>query len=177
MICNLLLLLLLLCCFALFVDCIDEIDSVFRKILLKSDLYRAALLKWRPQLSLDRFVELTLSRADRADNELSSVRADDELSNIVGLFPHSTMLPMRDGVKLFTVYAQPDIIQERRDTVIIRSPYGPDATENIALLWYPFGFNVVMQNERGTGLSEGNFTFWQTAADDGAWTLTVSFFF
>lgn len=154
---------LLLYFFARSVDCSAEFDSVFKTIATRSELYRAALLKWRPDLKIDRLVELSTNRFVDAE----------ERSNMIGILPHDIMLPMKDGVKLYTVYAQPDFIQQRRDTVIIRSPYGADATENIALLWYPFGFNVVMQNERGTGYSEGNFTFWHTAADDGSWTLQV----
>jgi hypothetical protein len=36
----------------------------------------------------------------------------------------------------------------------LRSPYGPDGTENLALLYVPFGYAVVMQNQRGTGWRE-----------------------
>ena len=39
--------------------------------------------------------------------------------------------------------------------MIIRSPYGPDGTEDLAYLYIPFGYNIVMQNQRGTGKSEG----------------------
>lgn len=126
----------------------------------------------------------------------------------------STMLEMRDGVKLFTVFWT--LGDQRMPTVVCRSPYGEEGTENLADLYLPFGFASVMQNQvrdqggvgpsigvawrgpaeypfasrdllsargrelahadcrpsrttamqRGTGKSEGNFTFWSTAAED-----------
>lgn len=41
----------------------------------------------------------------------------------------------------------------------------------MADLYLVYGFVAVMQNERGTGDSEGNFTFWKTAPEDGQDTM------
>eukprot|EP00730_Choanoeca_flexa_P013099 TRINITY_DN4963_c0_g1_i2.p1 TRINITY_DN4963_c0_g1~~TRINITY_DN4963_c0_g1_i2.p1 ORF type:complete len:601 (+),score=137.70 TRINITY_DN4963_c0_g1_i2:50-1804(+) len=77
-------------------------------------------------------------------------------------------LTARDGVKLWTIFGDVEQPTAKVPTVIIRSPYGPEGTENFADLFFPFGFNVVEQNQRGTGQSEGNFTFWTTCANDEA---------
>lgn len=118
---------------------------------------------------------------------------------------------MRDEIKLFTIVA--DLNKPGRyPCVIVRSPYGPDGTENLNDLYLPFGkrheqtwqqtwlacpvlfrvrvtfafdlththqlvanlapgFVVVQQNQRGTGDSGGNFTFWATAPADEADTI------
>lgn len=34
--------------------------------------------------------------------------------------------------------------------IFSRSPYGPDGTENLAYLYVPFGYAIVMQNQRGS---------------------------
>eukprot|EP01125_Pyxidicula_operculata_P013076 TRINITY_DN4324_c0_g1_i1.p1 TRINITY_DN4324_c0_g1~~TRINITY_DN4324_c0_g1_i1.p1 ORF type:complete len:393 (-),score=69.85 TRINITY_DN4324_c0_g1_i1:110-1288(-) len=90
--------------------------------------------------------------------------------NIQSIEPQTAMVPMRDGVKLHTVYWA--IFDEfKYSTVIIRSPYGYGKTEDIAYIYVPFGYAVVMQDQRGTGQSEGNWTFWKTTANDGYDTL------
>jgi predicted acyl esterase len=118
---------------------------------------------------------------------------------------------MRDDIKLFTIVA--DLHKPGRyPCVVIRSPYGPDGTENLNDLYLPFGkrrmermrpqtwlpsplcwhnecfrlssdliyqlpvdrpqgFVVVQQNQRGTGDSGGNFTFWANAPADEADTI------
>ena len=58
------------------------------------------------------------------------------------------------------------------DTVLVRSPYGPDGTENLALLFALANYCVVEQNEVGTGDSGGTFKFWLDAPRDQAATLS-----
>ena len=55
--------------------------------------------------------------------------------------------------------------------VLDRSPYGPDGTELLADLFLPYGMVAVSSQERATGQSEGNWTFWATAASDDQDTL------
>ena len=83
------------------------------------------------------------------------------------LIPHITYIKMRDGVKLFTLWWDPRIGDEKVPTVIVRSPYSPFGTENMATLYFPFGYSVVEQNERGTGASGGSFCFWMDSTTDG----------
>jgi len=127
--------LLFVVCFVSFAICFDDrvksmLDDELFGIAKHSKIYNKALKRW----------------SERHASE----------SNL-GIKPHHLHLPMRDGVDLYTVYVTPDIIfNEKNPTVLIRSPYGTDGTENLALLWIPLGFNCVMQNERGTGKSGGN---------------------
>eukprot|EP01104_Vermistella_antarctica_P009985 TRINITY_DN2632_c0_g2_i1.p1 TRINITY_DN2632_c0_g2~~TRINITY_DN2632_c0_g2_i1.p1 ORF type:complete len:574 (+),score=57.69 TRINITY_DN2632_c0_g2_i1:113-1723(+) len=74
---------------------------------------------------------------------------------------------MRDGVDLYTMVWDPstEMGEERRAAVFFRSPYGP-ITEELADVFCPFGFVAVQQNERGTGLSGGNFSMWHTDPED-----------
>lgn len=81
------------------------------------------------------------------------------------------MIEMTDGVKLFTsVWILKGKENETQSTVIDRSPYGP-TTETVADAFLPLGFAAVMQNMRGTGLSEGEFTLWHNEASDAATTM------
>lgn len=78
----------------------------------------------------------------------------------------------RDGTLLYTVYWDPRLDSKTQiPTVVVRSPYGWLGTENMALLYVPFGFAVVEQNERGTGKSDGDFCFWQLSQNDGYDTM------
>ncbi|KNC47238.1 X-Pro dipeptidyl-peptidase domain-containing protein [Thecamonas trahens ATCC 50062] len=75
---------------------------------------------------------------------------------------------MNDGVKLFvSVFVLEGKEQQPSPAVVDRSPYGP-LLEELADLWLPVGYAAVMVNQRGTGLSEGNWTMWHTSASDGA---------
>jgi putative CocE/NonD family hydrolase len=69
------------------------------------------------------------------------------------------MIPMRDGVRLSTAVYIPRDAQGRLPTVLIRTPY-PRGVYSIAKMVRPLidgGFAIVMQNERGTNGSEGDF--------------------
>jgi len=79
------------------------------------------------------------------------------------------MLPMRDGVKLHTLIYFPRNSKDgtkKFPAVIDRSPYGYGDMEWITDIFLPFGFVAVGQDMRGTVKSEGNFTMWQSDADD-----------
>eukprot|EP01128_Nolandella_sp_AFSM9_P001876 TRINITY_DN12278_c0_g1_i1.p1 TRINITY_DN12278_c0_g1~~TRINITY_DN12278_c0_g1_i1.p1 ORF type:complete len:648 (+),score=129.82 TRINITY_DN12278_c0_g1_i1:34-1944(+) len=85
-----------------------------------------------------------------------------------GIIPLITYLEMDDGVELFTNYWS--IGSKKRPTVLIRSPYGP-TSEDLALLFLPYGFNAVMQNARGTGFSGGSWSFFSHDWHDGHTTM------
>jgi len=89
------------------------------------------------------------------------------------------MLPMRDGIELHTSILYP---REKKDgvnkfpAVVDRSPYGYGDMEWITEIFTPFGFVAVGQDMRGTELSQGNFTMWQSDANDsqdlGDWIVS-----
>lgn len=87
------------------------------------------------------------------------------------------MIPMRDGVKLHTWILLPrDADSGNKYTAIVdRSPYGYTDMEWIPDLMVPFGYVAVGQDMRGTEKSEGNFTMWQSDANDsrdlGDWII------
>ena len=80
------------------------------------------------------------------------------------------MIPMRDGVKLHTWIVLPSERKaddgETYTTIVDRSPYGYQNMEWIPDLFVPFGYVAIGQDMRGTEKSEGNFTLWQSDADD-----------
>jgi putative CocE/NonD family hydrolase len=79
---------------------------------------------------------------------------------------------MPDGVGLFTVVWDPRIDStERIPTIFVRSPYGPEGSQNIADTYIPFGFAIVMQNMRATGESGGSFMYFSQSYSDGHATM------
>ena len=79
------------------------------------------------------------------------------------------MIPMRDGVKLHTYILLPGDRKpegSKFTAIVDRSPYGYTDMEWITDIFVPFGFAAVGQDMRGTEKSEGNFTMWQSDADD-----------
>ncbi|EDQ84487.1 uncharacterized protein MONBRDRAFT_39252 [Monosiga brevicollis MX1] len=112
-------------------------------------------------MNVEQLTEMAAVMGEEFETEIAAARASWSAFN----------LTMRDGVQLWTVFL--NLHSEGTwPTVVIRSPYGPDGTENLADLFLPFGFVVVEQNQRGTGQSEGNFTFWSTCPDDEADTIS-----
>lgn len=75
---------------------------------------------------------------------------------------HDTMIPMRDGVRLYTVYYTPVNVSEPVPILIERTPYGsegmrsPDQTPYLRDLAAE-GYIFVMQDIRGRYRSEGRF--------------------
>jgi len=86
--------------------------------------------------------------------------------------PREYKVPMRDGTLLSTVVYLPGRNATGRfPAVIDRSPYGHRETELLALLFAPLGFAAVMQDLRGSGQSEGDFSFWRAEGADTYDTL------
>eukprot|EP00735_Rhodelphis_limneticus_P011627 TRINITY_DN4752_c0_g1::TRINITY_DN4752_c0_g1_i1::g.21309::m.21309 TRINITY_DN4752_c0_g1::TRINITY_DN4752_c0_g1_i1::g.21309 ORF type:complete len:604 (-),score=195.27,sp/Q9L9D7/COCE_RHOSM/30.60/2e-59,PepX_C/PF08530.5/41,PepX_C/PF08530.5/1.8e-44,Peptidase_S15/PF02129.13/1.1e-27,Peptidase_S15/PF02129.13/1e-05 TRINITY_DN4752_c0_g1_i1:198-1967(-) len=85
----------------------------------------------------------------------------------------SYQIEMRDGVKLETRVFIPIRAQGKRVPAILdRTPYGPLYTA-MSLIWSVDEYVIVMQDQRGTYGSEGNFEVWrmdgQDAYDTCAW--------
>lgn len=86
----------------------------------------------------------------------------------------SYMVKMRDGVELFTSVDLPFFNKKRTNitAVMDRSPYGQFALELIADIYAALGdFAAVKQDMRGTGFSQGNFSFWRSSANDSYDTM------
>lgn len=79
-----------------------------------------------------------------------------------------TMISMRDGVQLHTMIIFPRAKDGKTKftTVMDRSPYGYTDLEWLADMFVPFGFVAIGQDMRGTEKSQGNFTMWQSDAED-----------
>jgi len=81
---------------------------------------------------------------------------------------YEEMVAMRDGVKLHTWIFLPrgHDPNQKYTAIMDRSPYGYTDLEWIADIFVPFGFVAIGQDMRGTEKSEGNFTMWQSDAND-----------
>lgn len=79
------------------------------------------------------------------------------------------MLPMRDGVQLYSVVYT--VSDAAGPTVYIRTPYGTNSEVEEALEWTVLGFHVVLQDFRGRYNSQGTFVYWSTDADDSYDTM------
>ena len=84
------------------------------------------------------------------------------------------MVPMRDGVRLSTGLIRPNGAQGRIPTILIRTPYNKDGEleDKVLTALVQEGYAVVIQNERGTGWSEGEYHFLPGAKNDGYDTLS-----
>jgi len=83
------------------------------------------------------------------------------------------MLPMRDGVRLATVVIRPRA-DGRYPTLMIRTPYATttfDRLETMHKALFEKDYVVIMQNERGTEWSEGEFGFLTNTTADAMDTL------
>jgi len=91
------------------------------------------------------------------------------------------MVPMRDGIRLSTSILKPSIIEsdKKYPVILVRTPYAiamelgamPDSPQSMRRLIRGFLENdyiIVVQNERGTQWSEGEFHFLPEARNDGA---------
>ncbi len=75
------------------------------------------------------------------------------------------MIPMRDGIKLFTAIYEPVNKSEKHPVLILRTPYGahPYGEDYSSLLWNLWreyvkeGYILVCQDVRGRWMSEGKF--------------------
>jgi uncharacterized protein len=84
------------------------------------------------------------------------------------------MVPMRDGVRLSTAVVLPNEPAAPLPTILIRTPYNKDGElEGWKLkTLVPRGYAFVIQNERGTGWSEGKHQFLAGAREDGYDTIS-----
>lgn len=81
------------------------------------------------------------------------------------------MLAMRDGVRLATVIIRPRTA-DRVPVVMERTPYTGHLPYDVYRKVFNAGWAVVIQNERGTGWSDGDFSLLGHVADDCADTMT-----
>jgi len=85
------------------------------------------------------------------------------------------MVKARDGTRLATVIIRPRAA-DRVPTIMVRTPYQFPATHrlgyNVFRKAFAAGWAAVIQNERGTGWSDGPFTLIGHGAEDCADTLT-----
>jgi len=75
---------------------------------------------------------------------------------------HDTMIPMRDGIKLYTVYFTPNNVSGPVPILIQRTPYGSEDMGNPTKSFYvgdmaAEGYIFVMQDIRGRYKSEGQY--------------------
>lgn len=82
-----------------------------------------------------------------------------------------TYVPMRDGVKLYTVSFIPLNDKKKHDTLMVRTPYGTDGLKGEGEQYVAKGYAVIMQDFRGRYRSEGNFECWFNASTDAADTI------
>jgi len=83
------------------------------------------------------------------------------------------MVPMRDSVRLATVVIRPKA-EGRYPTVMIRTPYAMTSFERMEGLYKPLfeaDYVVIVQNERGSEWSEGEFGYLTSTTADAADTL------
>ncbi len=83
------------------------------------------------------------------------------------------MVPMRDGVRLYTQVYSPIDRSERHPVILVRtpyglSPYGPEFTGFTmpSLLFLKEGYIIVFQELRGTLKSEGTFVYFRPSNGD-----------
>lgn len=81
------------------------------------------------------------------------------------------MLTMRDGVRLATVIIRPRTA-DGVPVVMERTPYTRHLSYDVYRRVFNAGWAVVIQNERGTGWSDGDFSLLGHVADDCADTMT-----
>ncbi len=86
-------------------------------------------------------------------------------------FKTTTMVPMRDGVKLATDVYRPVFRSSPHGTILIRTPYNKDAFALVGFLGILRGWPVVIQDTRGRSASEGIDTGFKNDSTDGADTL------
>src|SRR5579864_4937700 len=81
------------------------------------------------------------------------------------------MVPMRDGVRLSTAVLRPEKIAERMPVILVRTPYLKDeellGLKDLVSFLLPHGYILVVQSERGTGWSEGQYQILAGARNDG----------
>jgi predicted acyl esterase len=86
------------------------------------------------------------------------------------------MVPMRDGVRLSTAVLHPEKVAERMPVILIRTPYLKDeellGLKGLVSFLLQHGYILVVQSERGTGWSEGQYQILAGARNDGYDTVS-----
>ena len=86
------------------------------------------------------------------------------------------MVPMRDGVRLSTAVLRPEKIAERMPAILVRTPYLKDeellGLKDLFSFLLQHGYILVVQSERGTGWSEGQYQILAGARNDGYDTVS-----
>jgi hypothetical protein len=86
------------------------------------------------------------------------------------------MVPMRDGIRLSTAVLRPEKIAERMAVILVRTPYLKDeellGLKDLFSFMLQHGYILVVQSERGTGWSEGQYRILAGARNDGYDTLS-----
>jgi len=77
------------------------------------------------------------------------------------------MLPMRDGVRLWTSIYFPKQSTEKNPTILVRTPYALDYGTEQLLPFLDSGYVIALQNERGRFWSEGEYHILPNAGPDG----------
>lgn len=79
----------------------------------------------------------------------------------------TTMIPMRDGVKLSTDLYFPDSKQQKFPVILIRTPYKKEMSELEGKYYSRRGYVVAIQDVRGRFASEGKWEPFVNEAEDG----------
>ena len=89
-------------------------------------------------------------------------------------FDREIMVPMRDGVRLSTSLLLPKAPGAKMPAILIRTPYerSEELEDKLIRPLLSGGYVIVLQNERGTGWSEGKHQFLAGARNDGYDTIT-----
>src|ERR1041385_5305773 len=89
-------------------------------------------------------------------------------------FDREIMVQMRDGVRRSTSLLIPKTPKGKMPAILIRTPYDRNGELDDKLIrpLLSRGYAIVLQNERGTGWSEGKHQFLAGARNDGYDTLT-----
>jgi uncharacterized protein len=86
------------------------------------------------------------------------------------------MVSMRDGVRLSTAVLRPEKTAERMPVILVRTPYLKDeevlGLKDLFSFLLQHGYILVVQSERGTGWSEGQYQILAGAKNDGYDTLS-----
>lgn len=80
---------------------------------------------------------------------------------------YTTMVEMRDGIKLSTRILFPEVKQEKHPVVFIRTPYNKERRINEYQYILDNGFCLVVQDVRGRFESEGEFEPYINESEDG----------
>lgn len=81
------------------------------------------------------------------------------------------MIPMRDGARMSTYIINPYPFDKRKSAMISRSPYSMTSDQIADVFTILNGMTAVLQSQRGSGYSEGEFSMWQSDGEDGYDTL------